>query len=63
MKIMTERVKFKTITRVIDPKTRIHYLDAIDTNGNHWSAEMSPKIEPWMVYTKMWKKDTGLPYD
>ena len=60
---MMERVKFTHITRVIDPKTRIHYLDAIDTNGNHWCAEMSPKIESWMVYTKTWTKDTGLPYD
>ena len=40
---MTERVKFTHITRVIDPKTRIHYLDAVDTNGYHWTAEMSPQ--------------------
>jgi hypothetical protein len=42
-----ERAKFVTISRVIDPKTRIHYLDAIDINGYHWTAEMSPHEERW----------------
>ena len=60
---MTERVKFKTITRVIDPKTRIHYLDAVDENGYHWTAEMSHKVEPWIVYTSNWRKDPQQPYD
>jgi len=60
---MMERVKFVTISRVIDPKTRIHYLDAIDVNGYHWTAEMSPKLEPWMCYTDTWKKDPQQPYD
>ena len=52
---MTERVKFTHITRVIGPKSGIHYLDAIDENGQHWTAEMSHRVEPWMVYTKTWK--------
>ena len=60
---MTERVKFKTITRVIDPKTRIHYLDAVDKDGQHWIAEMSPNLEPWLCYTRTWEKDPQQPYD
>ena len=58
-----ERVKFVTISRVIDPWTRIHYLDAIDDKGQHWTAEMSPKLEKWMCYTDTWKKDPQQPYD
>jgi hypothetical protein len=58
-----EKVKFTTITRTIDPKTRMHYLDAIDTNGIHWTAEMSPHEESWMCYTDMWKKDPQQPHD
>jgi len=46
---MTERVKFTYITRTVDPKSHIHYLDAIDENGQHWTAEMSHKLEPWIV--------------
>lgn len=46
---------FAYISRTIDPKTRTHYLDAIDTSGRHWTAEMSPNIEKWMVFTKQWK--------
>lgn len=47
--------KFVYITRTIDPKTRVHYLDAIDDQGRHWMAEMSHKEEPWLCYTKTWK--------
>jgi hypothetical protein len=54
---MTEPAKFVTVTRVIDPKTQIHYLDAIDDQGRHWTAEMSPKLERWLCYTKTWKLD------
>ena len=60
---MTERVKFTHITRTIDPKSRIHYLDAIDINGNHWMAEMSPHEETWLVYTRHWGKNNQQPYD
>jgi hypothetical protein len=52
---MTES-KFVHISRVIDPKTRIHYLDAIDDEGSHWTAEMSPHLEEWLCYTKHWKR-------
>ena len=60
---MAERVKFVSVTRTIDPKTRIHYLDAIDENGQHWMAEMSHQVEQWLVFTREWRKDTQLPYD
>ena len=60
---MVEKVKFVSVTRTIDPKTRIHYLDAIDENGQHWMAEMSHQVEDWLVFTREWRKDTQLPYD
>ena len=50
-----EKVKFVSITRTIDPKTRIHYLDAIDEDGRHWMAEMSHKVEQWQVFTEEWR--------
>ena len=52
---MTEKVKFTQITRTIDPKTRIHYLDAIDEEGNHWMAQMSHNVEEWLCYTRFWR--------
>ena len=60
---MVEKVKFVSVTRTIDPKTRIHYLDAIDENGQHWMAEMSHQVEKWLVFTRVWHKDAQLPYD
>ena len=60
---MVERVKFVSVTRTIDPKTRIHYLDAIDENGQHWMAEMSHQVENWLVFTRVWHRDEQLPYD
>ena len=60
---MTERVKFTYITRTIDPKSRIQYLDAIDENGIHWTAELSPHKEPWLVYTRHWGKNNQQPYN
>ena len=48
-------VKFVQISRTIDPKTRIHYLDAIDEGGRHWVAQMSHTIETWIVYTEPWR--------
>ena len=54
---MTEPAKFVYVTRVIDPKTRIHYLDAIDDQNRHWTAEMSHQQEEWITYTKTWKLD------
>ena len=57
------QAKFVHITRVIDPKTRIHYIDAIDDQGRHWIAEMSHQQEQWIVYTKTWKLAPKKPYD
>ena len=60
---MVERVKFVSVTRTIDPKTRIHYLDAIDTENQHWMAEMRSDVEKWLVFTRVWHKDAQVPYD
>ena len=60
---MTERVKFTHITRTICPTTKIHYLDAISEDGIHYSAEMSPGIEKWLVFTKQWSANRQQPLD
>ena len=57
------KVKFVTVTRTIDVTNGIHYLDAIDENGHRWEAEMSSRVEKWLVYTKVWRKDPQQPYD
>jgi len=54
-------VKFVSVTRVIDPKTRIHYLDAVDVDGIHWMAQMDHKIEPHLCFTRGWRKDPQQP--
>ena len=58
---MTQQVRFVHISRVIDPETRLHYLDAIDEDGTHWYAEMTHKDEPWLTYITMWCKDPQQP--
>jgi hypothetical protein len=58
---MTERVKFAQVSRVIDPKTRIHYLDAIDVNGIHWLAQMETDVEKWITYKEFWYQDPQQP--
>jgi hypothetical protein len=40
-----EKVKFTYINRTICPKTGIHFLDAVDTEGQLWSAEMRTDVE------------------
>jgi hypothetical protein len=60
---MTDKVKFTTITRTIDAKTRIHYLDAIDENGIHWMAQMEHMSEPHLCFKIVWRKDPQQPYD
>ena len=60
---MVEKIKFISVTRVIDDRKGIHYLDAIDTDGYHWSAEMDNKQEKWLVYSKLWHRDPQMPYD
>ena len=58
---MTERVKFTQVSRVIDPKTRIHYLDAIDENGMHWMAQMEHDTENWLCFSRVWYQDSQQP--
>ena len=58
---MTERVKFTQVSRVICPKTRIHYLDAIDENGIHWMAQMETDVERWITYKEIWYQDPQQP--
>lgn len=66
---MYKKVKFVSITRTIDPKSGIQYLDAIDNKGIHWMAEMSREnlLGHWngqkstQVFTVMWKKDPQQP--
>jgi hypothetical protein len=60
---MTEKVKFTQISRVICPKSGIHYLDAIDTQGFHWTAQQETGVEKWITWKEMWKKDNSLPLD
>jgi len=60
---MTNKIKFKTIARVIDPKTGIHYLDALDEDGIHWMAEMEHNTERWLCYDRVWYKDPQQPFD
>jgi hypothetical protein len=64
---MVEKVKFVSVTRTIDtrngPLHGIHYLDAIDTEGQHWMAEMRSDVEKWLVFTRVWYKDAQVPYD
>jgi hypothetical protein len=54
-------VKFVSVTRTIDPKTGIHYLDAVDAYGFHWMAQMDHKTEPHLCYTKVWYQDPQQP--
>jgi hypothetical protein len=58
---MTSKVKFVYVTRTIDPKTRIHYLDAVDEYGNHWMAQMEHKTEPWLCFSEVWYEDRQQP--
>jgi hypothetical protein len=58
---MTEKVVFLSISRVIDPKTGIHYLDAIDEDGIHWMAQMDHKTEPHLCFIREWRKDPQQP--
>ena len=60
---MTERVKFAQVSRVICPKTGVHYLDAIDENGIHWVAQQEIGVERWITYKEVWKRDPQQPLD
>ena len=61
--VSKEKVKFVTVTRVINDRNGIHYLDAVDVDGHHWSAELDNKQEKWLVYSKLWTRDPQQPYD
>jgi hypothetical protein len=54
-------LKFTQVSRVICPKTGIHYLDAIDEYGNHWIAEQETDVEQWITYSQMWHEDRQQP--
>ena len=58
---MAEKVKFTQVSRVICPKTGIHYLDAIDEDGIHWMAQMETDVEKWITYKKVWYQDPQQP--
>jgi hypothetical protein len=58
-----EKVKFVSVTRVIDDRKGIHYLDAVDVNGNHWTAEVRTDVEEWATFSRMWHKDPQQPLD
>jgi hypothetical protein len=60
---MTERLKFTQVSRVICPKTGVHYLDAVDENGIHWVAQQEIGVERWITYKEVWKKDPQQPLD
>jgi hypothetical protein len=60
---MTNKVKFEQVTRVICPKTGIHYLDAVDQYGQHYTAQQETGVEKWITWKEMWKKDNSLPLD
>ena len=60
---MTEKVKFVSVTRTICPKTGVHFLDAVDTEGQHYMAEMRTDVENWIVFSRMWHKDPQQPYN
>ena len=60
---MTEKVKFTQVSRVICPKTGVHYLDAVDDNGIHWIGQQETGVEKWITWKQMWRKDTQQPLD
>ena len=60
---MTAKLKFTQVSRVICPKTGVHYLDAIDENGIHWVAQQEIGVERWITYKEVWKKDPQQPLD
>ena len=61
--MMTNKLKFAQVSRVICPKTGVHYLDAIDENGIHWVAQQEIGVERWITYKEVWKKDPQQPLD
>jgi len=60
---MTNKVKFTQVSRVICPKTGIHYLDSVDQYGQHWIAQQETGVENWITYKEVWKLDPQQPLD
>jgi hypothetical protein len=60
---MTNKLKFTQVSRVICPKSGIHFLDAVDTEGLHWTAQQETGVEKWITWKEMWKKDNSQPLD
>ena len=58
---MTTKLKFTQVSRVICPKTGVHYLDAIDENGIHWVAQQEIGAERWITYKQLWEQDPQQP--
>lgn len=55
------QIKFTHISRTIDPRTGIHYLDGVDEDGIHWMAEMRTDVERWITYSEFWRADPQQP--
>ena len=60
---MTKRLKFTQVSRVICPKSGIHYLDGVDEYGNHWMAEMQHNTELHLCYDRVWYQDPQQPVE
>jgi len=58
---MTNKLKFAQVSRVICPKSGIHFLDACDENGIHWMAQQETTVEPWITYKEVWYQDPQQP--
>ena len=54
-------LKFTQVSRVICPKSGIHYVDATDEYGNHWMAEMQHNTELDLCYDRVWYQDPQQP--
>jgi hypothetical protein len=62
---MTQPSNWVSFTRTICPKTGIHYLDAIDSNGRHWIAQQHFGPEKWLTFVpgKEWQLSGSQPYN
>ena len=54
-------LKFTQVSRVICPKSGIHYLDGVDIYGNHWMAQQETNVEKWITYKEIWYQDPQQP--
>ena len=56
-------LRFTQVSRVICPKSGIHFLDAISEDGNHWMAQQETTVEPWITYKEVWYQDPQQPVE